>query len=121
MKKKKETKEKNNLGKLTSALLGLSVIGACGIAIYKTNFRKNITSNDRAFYKNIIEGLKKEGINVKMESLQSVVAPDEFRTLIKKYKPEYFKAGLQISEKLAKDVSVEEKILFKRETDVFVT
>ena len=34
-----ETKEKNNLGKLTSALLGLSVIGACGVAIYKTNFR----------------------------------------------------------------------------------
>ena len=110
-----ETKEKNNLGKLTSALLGLSVIGACGVAIYKTNFRKNITSNDRAFYKNIIEGLKKEGINVKMESLQSVVAPDEFKTLIKKYKPEHFKAGLQISEKLAKDVSAEE--FFKNAID----
>ncbi|MCQ2754008.1 MAG: hypothetical protein MJ231_03055, partial [bacterium] len=104
----------NNIAK---AVAGLCILSAGGIIIHKyiktKSTSKDILTNalseaDKDFHKSIAESLKKCGIEVTSDSLKSIVAPDEFSSLIKKFKPEHFNASLQISEARAANKSLEE-------------
>jgi len=96
--------------KTKNAALVLSGILACGAIIggimYSVKRGKglksvgNITSSgtvtnnilDIKYKKALVEGLKtKFGITTKVENLSSIVGPEEFSALIKKYEPEHFK------------------------------
>ena len=87
--------------------VGLCVFFLGALLIYKSaksslktvsDFEKSLSQADKKFYNNIIDSLRAFGIDVKIDSLQSIVAPDAFSELIKKFKPEHFNAGLQISQ-----------------------
>ena len=95
--------------------LGVCAIGFGAVMLYnkKTSTIQNITEKtiskaDLDFLNNIRKSLKKCGIDAKIEDLKSIVTPDEFKILIKKFKPEHFRVGMQISEAKAQNVSLEE-------------
>ena len=95
--------------------LGVCAIGFGAVILYnkKTSTIQNITEKtiskaDLDFLNNIRKSLKKCGIDAKIEDLKSIVTPDEFKILIKKFKPEHFRVGMQISEAKAQNVSLEE-------------
>ena len=94
---------------------GLCAVGFCGAIMYKSFskaennlLQNNLSEIDKSFYKKIIKSLKKEGIEVNIEALKSIAAPDEFSALIRKFKPEHYRVGLQVSEAKAKNVPLEE-------------
>ena len=100
---KLKNKEQHNYGLFTLSVLGVCAIGAIAILLKnckKVDHIKNLTETDKNYLNSIRTGLKKCGINVEIENLKSIVAPDEFKTLIKKFKPEHFQVGMQILEYL---------------------
>lgn len=104
--------EKQKKNHLALSLAGLSLLGIAGIYSYKKIKALNsdtirATITDKEYYKNIQEGLKTEGIDVKLSSLKSIVAPNEFAKLIKKYKPEHFRVGMQVSKTSAENIPTE--------------
>ena len=105
-----KNKEQHNYGLLTLSVLGVYAIGVSAILLKnckKVEHIKNLTETDKNYLNSIRTGLKKCGINVEIENLKSIVAPDEFKTLIKKFKPEHFQVGMQISEKGANNIPLE--------------
>ncbi|MBO5738311.1 PHP domain-containing protein [bacterium] len=111
-KRKKQAVNKNHTyKKQVIGALGVCFIGIGSIILYnKTNIlnQKIMTENDKKFFNNILKSLKKNNIDAKIEDLKSIVAPDEFKKLIKKYKPEQFQVGMQISEAKAQNIPLEE-------------
>ena len=116
---KKVEDKKRNYTPLAITAVGLCAFCCVLIHNRKTSSKskaKNViegtstamTEADKAFLKNISKSLNVLGINAKIEDLKSIVAPNEFKTLIKKFKPEHFKLGMQVSETKAQNVSLEE-------------
>ena len=68
------------------------IVGIAGIALYKKSKPKTF---DIEFKKQIISALENNGIKTSVDSLNSVVGPEEFKHIINKFKPEQFRAGLQ--------------------------
>lgn len=111
VKNKDETDKTKNIA---IAAVGISTVVFAGVLLYKNCMPKSIkidelrVGNDTTFYNKIIEGLKEYGIDVKAKALESIVSPEEFSALIKKFKPEHFQVGKQISEAKAINMSLDE-------------
>lgn len=91
---------KNNI--LLASGAGLVAFGAvtAGVIINRNKSLKNtLNSFDKDFKNNIQQSLKQEGINVSIESLNSIVGPEEFSHLVKKFRTSHFRVGLQTSKK----------------------
>lgn len=93
----------------------LTIATVCGFAICSPLIIKKIFFKSNPcnfipdkFHLSMVESLDKLGIKVKPEALQSIISPNQFKVLIKNFKPEHFNAGLQISEKKAANMSLEE-------------
>ena len=111
--KQKKVEQKEEEINYTNYALG--ALGVCAIGLGAVFFSKNkvissqkLSEADKKFFENIQKSLKKSGIDAKIEDLKSIVAPDEFKILIKKFKPEHFNVGIQVSEAKAKDIPLEE-------------
>lgn len=111
-----QNKDQNkDYSKYFTGALGVSAIGLGVIIWNRKNITKTqniiehaVTETDKKFLNNILKSLKKSGIDAKIEDLKSIVAPDEFKTLIKKFKPEHFRVGMQVSEAKAQNIPLEE-------------
>lgn len=94
--------------------LGVCALGLCAYLLHnKISAKpdiigKAISENDKIYLNKIIENLKKSGIDAKIDDLKSIVAPDQFKNLIKGFKPEHFRVGMQVSEAKAQNISLEE-------------
>lgn len=105
----------NNSKRLICNLVGVCAVGVAGLYMLKSLRSRTaqcvmnsfLTENDKNYLNSINESLKNSGIDVKVENLKSIVAPDEFKSLIRKYKPEHFRVGLQISEAKSKDMPLD--------------
>lgn len=71
--------------------------GIAGLIICKYRNSGVTKIFDTEFKNSIQKSLQKEGINVQATSLSSIVGPEEFSQLVKKFKPIHFQAGLQTS------------------------
>ncbi len=68
------------------------------------NNSSNVKSIDIDFKNKISTALKSKGIDFKPEKMDSIVGPEEFKSLVEKFKPEHYHAGLQTAQK---DISPE--------------
>jgi len=98
--KKQPTKPSNEKRKNT-AIFGSVLLGSAflGVLTYKIIMGRSDVSKiyDVGYKKALLEALKKEGINCKIDDLKSVVGKEEFLELIRKFKPEHFQSGMQTS------------------------
>ena len=67
-----------------------------------------LSQKDINYYNSIISSLNSDGIKVGIDALKSIVAPDQFNKLVRKFKPEHFQAGKQISKVKAEGMSLDE-------------
>ena len=87
-------------GKASDVVDGANAVGK--------NFEKLFSKKDLDYYNNIISALQQDGIKVGIDALKSIVAPDQFNKLVRKFKPEHFQAGKQISKVKAIGMSLDE-------------
>lgn len=71
--------------------------GLAGVIISKKKTSCAAKIFDTEFKNNLQKALQNEGVNVSLSSLESIVGPEEFCQLVKKFKPSHFRAGLQTS------------------------
>ena len=115
IKNEKESLDRNYRNKILTlggaAILGVTLL-ACVLkrksVLEVDSFKNNLSQRDLNYYNNIIENLKESGIETNIESLKSIVSPDEFNKLVRKFKPEHYRAGLQISEEKATNISLKD-------------
>ena len=63
------------------------------------NNSSNVKSIDIDFKNKISSALKSKGIDFQPEKMDSIVGPEEFKSLVRKFKPEHYQAGLQTAQK----------------------
>jgi flagellar biosynthesis/type III secretory pathway M-ring protein FliF/YscJ len=86
---KKSDKQKEDYSNYALGGLGVCVVGAGMVLLYSkikssnNVLKKSLSEADRNYLENIRVALKKAGIDVKIDSLNSIVPPDEFKKLIK--------------------------------------
>ena len=75
---------------VTLAVLG--ALAAVGVIIYKIGRGRGAEGAgfDTKFKNSVLGALKKEGVNCKKSALDSIVGPEEFQVLIKKYEQQDF-------------------------------
>ena len=96
--KKTELDKKTVLHNNTTLTCGIGLItlaSIVGVMIYK-RFGEG-KKFDTEFKNNIQKSLQQEGVNVSLDALNSIVGPEEFNNLVKKFKPSHYRAGLQTS------------------------
>ncbi len=93
---KTKNKQNSNLKKAAPIIASATAItsGIIVIGIIKKAPKKPINI-DIDFKNSILKSLEKEGIKCKTEDLNSIVGPEEFSTLINKFKPENFNISKQ--------------------------
>lgn len=110
----KNKSKKHNYSNYAYGALGVCAVGAGLVLLHnklkisKNNLKKTLSESDKNFLESIKTSLKDSGIDVKLDDLNSIVAPDEFKNLIKKFQPQHFRVGMQVSEAKAKGISLEE-------------
>lgn len=70
----------------------LALAGLAGVFLHKKGKAQML---DTEFKNKILSALKNDGIDTSIDSLKSIVGPQEFSNLVKEFKPEHFRAGLQ--------------------------
>lgn len=85
--------QNNNKNKYLAIGCAATVLaGVTGVLLYKKHKSQVL---DIDFKNKILSALKNDGIDVPAKSLNSIVGPEEFSKLIKKFKPEHYRVGLQ--------------------------
>ena len=91
-----------------AAAAGAVIFFKCRNKSVEQKLIREMTPKDRAYRESILMQLRQAGIKCEIKSLSSIVAPDEFKELVKKFKPEHFQAGKQLSEQASAGMSLEE-------------
>lgn len=98
-KKEPENKPASNKKLALACGAGLLALGSiASLMIYKNKTSKLSKVFDVEFKNNIQKCLQNEGMNVQTGSLDSIVGPEEFNQLIKKFEPSHFRAGMQTAQ-----------------------